>query len=312
MKKKDIFVYSFYRFIKINEKTNVKKKLDKYFKNKLLRGTLLISNEGINGSISGTKEELINTIKFIKYLLKIRKLVININSINFLPFNRIKVRLKKEIVSLGKGKMNVNRLSAKLIHPSKWNKIIQMKNVKLIDVRNIYEIKIGKFKNAINPNTNSFRNFPNQIKDLKIKKEDKIAMYCTGGIRCEKASSYLKQKGFKNISQLEGGIINYLEYIKNSKTKSFWRGECFVFDNRVTIDKNLNKGKYLQCYGCRQPITLEETKSKKYIKGVSCPYCFSSRSKNQKENSINRQRQIDYANKMNIKNTFTTLKKDDL
>ena len=154
-----------------------------------------------------------DTIKIIKKILRIRKLKIKINKNKFLPFNRIKVRLKKEIVSLGKGKIDVTNLTGNLVHPDKWNDIIEKKDVKLIDTRNIYEIDIGRFKGAINPKTKSFREFPKKLEKLGIKKDDKVAMYCTGGIRCEKASAYLKLNGFKNVTQLDGGILNYLSYI---------------------------------------------------------------------------------------------------
>ncbi len=295
MIKNSLLIYSFYRFTKINNKNNIKKNLDKYFKNKLIRGTILVANEGINASISGTEEDLLNTVKLIKKILKIRKLDLKINEINFLPFNRIKVRLKNEIVSLGKKGIEINKYTGKFIHPSEWNEIVKRKDIRLIDTRNNYETDIGQFKNAINPNTNSFRELPGKLEKMGIKKNDKLAMYCTGGIRCEKASAYLKLNGFKNVNQLDGGILNYLHYMKKNKKDSLWKGECFVFDNRVTVNSNLKKGKYIQCHGCRQPLTKKELKSKFYRKGVSCQYCFSSRNNKQKSSSMTRQEQINRA-----------------
>ena len=304
MKNNNLLIYSFYRFTKINNKKSVKKTLDKYFKNKLMRGTILIANEGVNASISGTKEDLLNTLKLIKKILKIRKLDIKINKINILPFNRMKVRLKKEIVSLGKKNIDIKKYTAKFIHPSEWNEVINRKDIRLIDTRNIYETDIGQFKNAINPNTNSFGELLNKLKKMGIKKNDKLAMYCTGGIRCEKASAYLRLNGFNHIFQLEGGILNYLQYKKDKKIESLWKGECFVFDNRVAISKDLIKGKYDQCYGCRHPITNAEKKLKSYIKGVSCKYCYKERTKNQKNRSISRQNQINLANQRGQTHTF--------
>tara|TARA_B100001093_G_C26850151_1_gene1024758 strand:- start:1831 stop:2745 length:915 start_codon:yes stop_codon:yes gene_type:complete len=290
-------VYTFYRFLKIRNKKYIKKKFDTYLSNITLKGTILIANEGINVSIAGEKEEVFNFIKQIKKELKIRKIQTKINYTNFIPFNRMKVRIKKEIVSLGMGDLDTSKYTGKNIHPSEWNKIISKKKVKLIDTRNIYEINIGKFINSINPNTNNFREFPKKLLKMNLNKEDAVAMYCTGGIRCEKASAYLKLNGFKNVMQLEGGIINYLDYMnkKKDKSKSKWQGECFVFDNRVTINKKLSKGKFVQCFGCRNPITMKDTKLKSYVKGVSCKYCYNKRSKLQKRKSISRQLQIELA-----------------
>jgi len=292
MKNNDLYIYSFYRFLSIENKKSVKNQLDEYLKKRLLRGTILLANEGINASISGTENDLLDTIKIIKKILRIRKLNIKINRNKFLPFNRMKVRLKKEIVSLGKGKIDVEKLTGNLIHPAKWNNTIQKKDVKLIDTRNIYEINIGRFKGAINPKTNSFREFPRKLKEMGIKKNEKLAIYCTGGIRCEKASAYLRLSGFKDVVQLDGGILNYLNYINENKKKSLWNGDCFVFDNRVTVNKKLEKGEYAQCYGCRQPLTGLELKSKFYEKGVSCPKCYQSKSLDQKNRSLTRQKQI--------------------
>ena len=292
---KNLSIYSFYRFLEISNKKQIKKNLDYYFKFKVIRGTILLADEGINATISGDDETLENTVKFIKRQLKIRKLDIKKNNTNFLPFNKMKVRLKKEIVSLGVGDFKSKNFNGKYIHPSDWDDIIFDKNTKVIDVRNMYEINIGKFKNSINPLTNTFREFPKKINNLNLSKKDKIAMYCTGGIRCEKASAYLKNQGYKNIYQLKGGIIKYLEYSKNENKKSLWDGECFVFDERVTLNKELERGKYLQCHGCRTPIKIEDTLSKKYKKGVSCPYCFDIRSNTQKKRSLDRQIQINLA-----------------
>ena len=305
---KNFFIYSFYRFKEINDISQIKKKFDDFLIKKKVKGTVLIANEGINGSVSGTKSDLDHFIKFIKSELRVRKLEIKINKTDFLPFNRMKIRLKKEIVSLGQGSIDTNRYRGTLVDPKDWNKIISDKNTKIVDVRNEFEISIGKFAGSINPKTKSFRQFPDTIKKLKIKKTDKIAMYCTGGIRCEKISALMKMKGYRNVVQLDGGIIKYLEYINLKNKRNLWRGECFVFDERVTVNKKLLKGKYLQCYGCRRPITKKETQSKFYKKGVSCSYCYNERSLKQKQQSNMRQIQIDNAI---INKTLTSFKKID-
>ena len=171
---------------------------------------------------------------------------------------------------MGVGKIDVNKNKGDLIDPSDWNKIIMDENTRIIDVRNNFEIEIGKFYKSERPNTKSFRQFPSTFKKMNIKKNEKIAMYCTGGIRCEKASAFLKSSGYKNIVQLDGGILNYLKYTKHH-SKKIWNGECFVFDNRVTLKYDLSQGKYIQCFGSRRPITKKDVRSPLYKKGVSCP-----------------------------------------
>ncbi len=286
-------IISFYRFVEISEKKEKKKILDEALFKKEIKGTILLSDEGINGSLAGKENELIEIIKFLKKLIKVRNMELKVNDINSIPFNKLKVRLKKEIVSLGKGSIDVNKLTGEFIHPKKWDNVISNEDVRLIDLRNPYEIKIGKFQNSINPKTDNFREFPKKFKNMNLDKKDTIAMYCTGGIRCEKASAFLRKEGYKNILQLEGGILNYLNYFKNRKTKNSWTGECFVFDNRVAVKRNLEKGSYEQCYGCRSPITKKDRKSKFFIQGVSCPYCYKLRSNEQKKRSLSRQKQID-------------------
>tara|TARA_Y200000002_G_C22680571_1_gene663895 strand:+ start:1499 stop:2410 length:912 start_codon:yes stop_codon:yes gene_type:complete len=292
IEKKNMFVYSFYRFVEIKNRNIIKLQFLNFLKKTTIKGTILIANEGINASLSGNESELNHLITLVKKILNIRKLQIKVNKTNSHSFNKLKVRIKNEIVSLGVGLLEINKLTGKYISPKKWDKFISQKNVKLIDTRNIYEIDIGKFKNSINPKTKNFREFPKKFKELNLPKSQEIAMYCTGGIRCEKASSYLKKKGYKNIHQLDGGIINYLDFKNNSGKSLQWTGECFVFDNRVTVDQDLNKGRYEQCYGCRHPITKNDMESKNYKKGVYCPLCINERTAEQKKSSEDRQKQI--------------------
>ncbi len=307
-----LFIYSFYKFKKIPNKKKIKFDIDQILKKIILRGTILIANEGVNASISGREEDLNIIVSLLKKKLRIRYLNIKKQTVDFLPFNRMKVRLKKEIVSFGKGEIKIKQNKKFFLNPDKWNQMINEKGIKILDVRNNFEIDIGKFKNSINPRTKSFREFPNRFKELGIEKNDKIAMYCTGGIRCEKASSYLLSQGYKNIVQLSGGIINYLEYAKNNQIEMFWDGDCFVFDDRVTINKDLSKGNYDQCYGCKHPLKSYEKKLKSYVKGVSCKYCYSDRSMSQKNKSKIRQSQIDNDKKMKRNNSFKKLSLSDL
>ena len=305
MIKNNIYIYTFYRFKNFIEIKSIKIKLEKYLKNKLILGTVLLANEGVNGTISGTKKDLNELIYFIKQNLKIRKLSIKISQNKFIPFYRLKIRLKKEIVTIGDKTINPEKITGKHIDPKNWDKIINNKKYMVIDTRNNYEVSIGSFKNAINPKTKSFREFPKFIEKLNIKKNQPIAMFCTGGIRCEKASSFLLKNGYKNVSQLDGGILNYLEVKRGDKSIS-WEGECFVFDNRVAVNKKLDKGSYEQCYGCRQPITKQDMKLKSYKKGATCKYCINLKSKTKIKikSSTTRQSQIDIAEKNNTKHSF--------
>ncbi len=290
--KKNFYLISFYRFVPISNKKKLKIKIDKFLKDELVRGTILISNEGINGSLSGEMSVLDSFINFLRKELKIYKLNMSRLNVDSLPFNRFKVRLKKEIISTGKNNINIKKYQNNHVNPSEWHQLIKNKHFKLLDVRNNYEISIGKFKNSINPNTNTFREFPDKLDRIKISKCDNIGIYCTGGIRCEKASYQLKKKGYKNIFQLKGGIISYLKYVKEKKIDSMWTGECFVFDDRVTINKKLQKGKYIQCYACRSPITKADKKLKSYKKGISCKYCINTKSMRQIKSLTDRQKQI--------------------
>tara|TARA_B100001057_G_scaffold499678_1_gene611244 strand:+ start:2823 stop:3752 length:930 start_codon:yes stop_codon:yes gene_type:complete len=304
MSKSRFKIISFYKFIRIKEPSALKSSLDHFLKDKLIRGTIILANEGINASISGRNNDLQIVVETINSLLRNKTLNIKENYVSYLPFNRIKVRLKKEIVALGKTKIDVPKYTGKLIPPKDWNKVIKKKNIKLIDTRNNYEFDIGHFKNAINPKTKSFREFPKKISQLGVKKSDEIVMYCTGGIRCEKISAFLNKQGYKSISQLEGGILNYLEFSKKRKGEDAWNGECFVFDNRVTVNKELEAGNYDQCYGCRHPITRKDKKLKSYKKGVCCKYCIDQRSDQRKKRSETRQNQIQRAESRGLNHSF--------
>ncbi|MDA9651220.1 rhodanese-related sulfurtransferase [Pelagibacteraceae bacterium] len=303
MIKEKIFIYTFYRFKKFNRIKAVKALLDKSLKNKLILGTVLLANEGINGTISGTQKDLNEFISLIKKILKIRKLSLKISHNKFIPFYRLKIRLKKEIVTIGDKTIKPEKFTGKHINPIKWDKIINNKKYIIIDTRNDYEVSIGSFKSAINPKIKSFREFPEFIKKLNLEKNQPIAMFCTGGIRCEKASSYLLKNGYKDISQLDGGILNYIETKKNEKNTS-WKGECFVFDNRVSVNNKLDKGTYEQCYGCRHPITKKDMKLKSYKKGATCKFCINIKTKKKIQSSTTRQSQIDIAEKNYKKHSF--------
>ena len=282
-------VFGFYKFQKINDLKKNQKILSNLLTNKNINGSIIISKEGLNGSISGMNKDIKTTIIRLKKILNIKEFDSVNNSISkFKPFHKPKVKIKSEVVPMDL-KIS-NRITKKNTHidPTKWNKLIKKKETLLLDARKPFEHKVGSFKKSVNPNISNFRDFPKYLK--KLKKDQPIAMFCTGGIRCEKASVFLERKGFKNIYQLKGGILNYLKKIKPKK--SLWKGECFVFDNRVSLKHGLVQGTYSICGGCRQPISIKDKKSKKYEEGVTCPNCFDKLSKNQKSRFRMRQSQI--------------------
>ena len=293
------YISGFYKFKKtINIKKN-KKNLQKYFNNNNIRGTIILSTEGINGTISAKKKKLDLAINQIKKTFRFDNFDnLNLSKCKFQPFHRVKVKIKKEVVPIG-----IKVLKRKLknhVEPTGWNKLINNKNTFLLDVRKAFEYKVGTFKGAINPQVNNFREFPRYLKNLDKGKD--IAMFCTSGVRCEKASIYLEKKGFKNVYQLKGGIINYFKKIKKNKT--LWRDECFVFDNRISIKHGLVPGNFSMCSGCRKPISNKDKESKKYEEGVSCPNCHDSLTISQKERFRMRQKQINLAKKLRKKHTF--------
>ena len=289
-------LYKFKKIIKINKKKEI---LKSFFIKNDIKGLIIISKEGINGTIASKKRNLNFAIEEIKKIFNFKKYDSKSLSISkFQPFRRTKVKIKKEVVPMGI-KVSKRRTRGH-IEPNKWNNIIWNKKNLVIDARKQFEYNVGTFKNAINPNINNFREFPKYLK--VISKKTPIAMFCTGGIRCEKASTYLEKKGFKNIYQLKGGIINYLDKVK--KNRSLWKGECYVFDNRISLKHNLVVGTYSMCSGCRKPISRKDKKSNKYEEGVSCPRCHDNLTKSQKERFRMRQKQILIAKKTGKKHIF--------
>ena len=294
-------VLGFYKFFKI-----VSLKKNKKFINDLLifnniKGTIIISKEGLNGSIAGKPFKIKVVSAKIKKHFKFKNFDSeNLSQSIFQPFHKPKVKIKKEVVPMNLLLTKKIKNKNSRVNPNKWNSLISDKNTYLIDARKPFEYNVGTFKKANNPNIQNFRDFPKYL--TKLNKDKPIAMFCTGGIRCEKASVYLKKKGFKNIYQLKGGIINYLKKIP--KEKSLWKGECFVFDNRVSLKHGLNQGTYSICSGCRKPISRTDTKSKKYELGVSCPKCHDILTSSQKKRFRMRQSQINLAKNLGKRHIF--------
>lgn len=291
MKSDHFTVIAFYEFKKIKSKfIKYEKQFNNFCNEKNIRGTVILSPEGINGTVAGLDDSINELILFLNKL-NFNKTKIKYSYTKIMPFYKLKIKLKKEIVPFANKVKNPGK-TGKFIKPKDWNNLIKDDSVLVIDVRNKYETKIGRFKNSIDPKTHNFIEFNNFIKsELSKNKDQNIAMYCTGGIRCEKASAYMLQEGFKNIYQLEGGILKYLEEIDQENT--LWEDECFVFDNRVSVKHDLSTGSYELCKGCKNPISSDDKKSEKYEIGVSCPHCFNKRSKDQKHKSRERQKQIE-------------------
>ena len=294
-------VLGFYKFVKVTSLKKNKDAMQKFFIKNNIRGTIIIAKEGLNGTISGQVKDIEKTIKKLKSLFSFKNFDNSNNSkSSFQPFHKPKVKIKKEIVPMNLMLNSKERNLETHLDPKEWNKLIKKKDTHIIDTRKPFEFDVGTFKKSVNPNVNNFRDFPKYLN--KLKKNKPVAMFCTGGVRCEKTSVYLKNKGFKNIYQLNGGILNYL---KNTKKKdSMWKGECFVFDNRISLKHGLNVGSYFMCSGCRKPISPKDKKSKKYEEGVSCPKCHDNLTKSQKARFRMRQEQINLAKKSGSKHIF--------
>jgi UPF0176 protein len=258
------------------------------------RGTLLLAREGINGTIAGSREGVDQVLGYLRSDPRLADLAHKESFDDHIPFYRMKVKLKKEIVTMGVEGVDPNERVGTYVPPAQWNALVNDPDVLLIDTRNDYEYGIGSFKGAVDPHTTSFREFPDYVRShLDPAKHKKVAMFCTGGIRCEKASAFMLKEGYEEVYHLQGGILKYLEEVPAEE--STWQGECFVFDNRVAVDHQLEKGQYDQCYGCRHPITEEDKRSDKYQKGVCCPLCYDTLTPQQRERFSERQKQIELA-----------------
>ena len=303
-------ILSFYQFKQIKDLLTIKSRISNFCKFNKIKGTIIIAEEGINGTIAGTSQSIKT------FQLEIKK--IGFENLNpkysyskFMPFFRLKVRPKKEIVTLRTKIADPENITGNKIKPENWNNLITDNDTILIDVRNDFEVEMGSFRGSINPKTKSFTEFKSYLKDnLSEAKDKKIAMFCTGGIRCEKISSYMIKKGFKNVNQLHGGILNYLEKIPEKN--SLWDGECFVFDNRVSVKNELKDGTFQLCHACRAPLSKTQIKSKKYQKGISCPKCYGKISEAKKKSLIDRNKQISIAKRKGLYSPFIKQTLSDL
>ncbi|MCO5133473.1 MAG: rhodanese-related sulfurtransferase [Phyllobacteriaceae bacterium] len=288
-------VAALYQFVRLDDYQARREPLLEVCRNNDVMGTLLLAREGINGTIAGPEEGVRAVLSWLRSDPKLAGLEHKESwAEGGNPFYRMKVRLKKEIVTMGVAGIDPNDVVGTYVEPEDWNDLISDPDVVLIDTRNDYEVDIGTFKGAVNPKTVTFREFPQWVREQeRLHNKPKIAMFCTGGIRCEKASSFMKQEGFDEVYHLKGGILKYLETVPEAE--SLWEGECFVFDNRVSVGHGLKPGPYDLCHACRHPISDEDKRSEHYVNGVSCPHCFGKMSVEQKQRFAERQRQVDLA-----------------
>ena len=287
-------VAALYKFVRLADYVTLRDTLyDTMVANKV-KGTLLLAEEGINGTICGSREGVDAVKAWLDADGRFTGMSYKESLSDELAFYRTKVKLKKEIVTMGIEGIDPANIVGTYVKGEEWNTLISDPDTVLIDTRNDYEVAIGTFKNAVNPNTTTFREFPQWAADnLDKRKHKKVAMFCTGGIRCEKSTAYLKEQGFDEVYHLDGGILKYLEDMPEEK--SLWQGECFVFDQRVAVKHGLEQGSYDQCYACRMPLSKEEMLSDNYVKGLSCPHCFENTTAEQKASFAERQRQVELA-----------------
>jgi UPF0176 protein len=266
-------VAAFYKFANLPDFAEKQAPLLSFCQAQGIKGTILLAAEGINGTIAGSRQGIDVVISYICSDPRLADLEYKESYTQTPPFERLKVKLKSEIVTLGLPEINPNQQVGVYVSPEEWNDLISNPDVVVIDTRNEYEVRIGTFKGAQNPHTQSFREFPKYVqRHLNPHQHKKVALFCTGGIRCEKASSFMLAQGFNQVYHLKGGILKYLEEIP--QTESLWEGECFVFDERVAVSHGVEPGSHELCFCCGHPISESDKVSPKYEEGISCPYCF--------------------------------------
>jgi UPF0176 protein len=293
-----ILTATFYKFVELPDYGSLRVPLLAFCEARGVKGTILLALEGINGTIAGEAAAIDEVLAHLRVDRRLADLVHKQAPATELPFYRMKVRLKREIVSLGVAGVSPARQAGQYVKPQDWNALLDEPGLVLIDVRNDYEVALGTFPGALNPRTRSFRQLPQWLRDQpQLGDKPKVAMFCTGGIRCEKSTALLKAQGFEHVFHLEGGILKYLEDVP--KEQSRWQGECFVFDERVAVDHDLQRGAYDLCRSCREPIGALEKASPLYAEGVSCPNCHATRSAEEKRRLAERQRQVELAKRRN-------------
>lgn len=289
-----IVVCALYKFVTLDDYQALREPLLEEMTRLAVKGTILLAQEGLNGTIAGTREGIDGVLAWLNADPRIAGIVYKESFEESNPFYRTKVKLKKEIVTMGVNGIDPKHIVGTYVKPEDWNDLISRDDVVLVDTRNDYEYEVGTFKGAVNPNTKTFRELPQFVaENLDPAKHKKVAMFCTGGIRCEKSTAYLKEQGFEEVYHLEGGILKYLEDVPEEDT--LWEGECFVFDNRITVNHQLEKGQYDACHACRRPISDADKQRAEYEQGVSCHQCVDEYTDKQRHRFRERERQIQLA-----------------
>lgn len=292
----DFLVAALYKFVPLPDPAALRPIFEERCTARQIRGTLLLAPEGINGTIAGTEPEIRAFLAELRAMQPFSDLEHKESRAGKMPFRRLKVRLKKEIVTMGVPDVDPTRTTGRYVDPADWNALIADPEVVVVDTRNDYEVEIGTFENAVNPKTGSFREFPQWLRESELLKEKpRVAMFCTGGIRCEKASALLREQGFEDVYQLKGGILKYLETVPPEESR--WTGECFVFDERVSVAEGLEPGSYRLCRACRMPLSEDDMCSPDYREGISCSRCIDSHSDADRERFAERHRQMTRATK---------------
>ncbi|MEG4229215.1 rhodanese-related sulfurtransferase [Microcoleus sp. N9_B2] len=287
-----------YKFVELPDFADLKAPLIDCCNHNNVKGTILLAAEGINGTIAGSSEGVHAVLAFLRSDSRFADLVHKESFSEKAPFYRLKIRLKREIVTMGVPDINPRLMAGKYVKPDEWNKLLDDPDVVVVDVRNDFEVSMGTFEGAINPNTKSFSELPEwALQEAALRNKPKVAMFCTGGIRCEKSTAFLRSQGFDEVYHLEGGILKYLETVPEAESR--WEGECFVFDERVSVGQGLKPGNYELCRGCRHPISQEDKASELFVLGVSCPHCHDSKTETKKQALSERQRQIELAKRRN-------------
>ena len=291
-------VSAFYKFVALNDYEDLRPQIFQFAKNQGVLGTLLLAEEGINGTLSGEPENLRAVIDYLRSDPRLSDLETKESWALDPPFFRLRVKLKREIVTMGCPNVDPTKTVGTYVSPEDWNELVDDPEVLLIDTRNDYEVAIGSFEGAVDPKTDNFREFPAWMRQFApLEKKPPVAMYCTGGIRCEKATSLLRAEGFEEVFHLQGGILKYLEVIPPEESR--WQGECFVFDQRVSVKSGLDVGSYDMCHACRWPLTKDDKQSDLFVEGVSCPRCEGQWTEKQLKSFSNRQQQMEIAEKTN-------------
>lgn len=304
-------VAALYKFVKLENYKDLRSPLQARCEELDITGTLLLAEEGINGTIAGTRNNIDSILAFLRSDSRLCDLQHKESSAEGEPFYRMKVKLKREIVTMGVDGIDPTELVGEYVKPENWNALINDPNVLLVDTRNDYEVEVGTFKGAVNPHITTFREFPEYVKKhFDPNKQPKVAMFCTGGIRCEKASAYMLKEGFSNVYHLQGGILKYLENVPEEQ--SLWQGECFVFDQRVAVGQGLEAGHYELCYGCSRPISAEQKGSPKFEAGISCPNCYDAMTEEKLLAARERQKQVELAKQRGEKHLGAKLAKHKL